>query len=204
MTGNLIKIPDLAYEDVVARLEETQSRMLENDDIPWAARSAGMLAAAATDLGNISLAEACHRTAIHAYNLDYAAKAFGIGAEHDPLVSPEALEEYLRLAVSLSSGHRTIHAHRKLHHLKREALTLGPLEFSLAIQGIAVVAETEARLATHSFTRREAHARRAKQLDSVYEVAGQGGGLPLQLIKHYESPRTVETWIQDINRANIL
>ncbi len=196
--------PDYIYEDVVARLEEAQTRMLNDEDLSWAAHAAAMLAVAAADRGWIPLAVIGHRTAIHAYNLECSTEALRKDADIEPAVSSKALGEYIRLAETLSKGPRSLYAHRNLHSLKRETLLLGPLGNDIAVHSIAVVAEIEARLATHSLTRRGGHYNQSRQLGSICMIAGQAGGLPLQLVEEYGKPRIVRDWITDIENANIV
>ncbi|MDB5171164.1 MAG: hypothetical protein JWO35_858 [Candidatus Saccharibacteria bacterium] len=193
------------YEEGLSKFEAAQSLVLSREDLPEAARMAGSFALIASEVGNTSLAESAHRTAIHAYALDHDATVFEQEDELAACVAPVVLNEYARLAETLAASSRTFASHRRLSRLRREVLSLGPVDAQSAVTGMFAAQAVERGLATHSYINARRHIAKADRLNYLCQAATTQNGLGLLAITGGNvRSRTIAKWIKDTHTSALL
>lgn len=203
MTNSLAGHSYEHYEEAFTIFEEAQSLLLSGDDIEGAARTAASFALIAREVGNVSMAEAGHRTAIHAYRLIDETEALKLEPGLVLPVNKMILAEYARLAETMGTGHRGVTSHRRLSGLRREILGLGPVAAEDVSNGIWALHETENGLATLAVFGRQRHHRKARRLYGIGGATAMYEGLGLKILVEGDiSPRSMREWIKTINKPS--
>lgn len=205
MTDILAGYTQEQYEKALTIFERAQTIALNAGNIAEGARLASAFANVAHGMGNLSLAESCHRHAIYTYQLEDETERLSRAPEEIVPVRKEIFGQYALLGTLFGSRPRGLKTESKLRTLKHEILDAGPVAREDVVTGLWALHVTYDSLGKVGLGYRGVNVRRAKHFATLCELAAYMDGLGIRaLIRDDDpTPRPMRTWLDAINKSGI-
>lgn len=192
------------YEEALSVFEQAQTIALNTGNIAEGARLANAFANTAHAMGNLAMAERCHRDAIYNYQLEDETERLSRPQEEIVPVRREILGQYALLGAVFGNRSRGLKTEFKLRNLKHEILDTGPVAREDVVAGLWALHVTYDSLGKVGLGYRGINVRRAKHFATLCELASYMDGLGIRALligNDDPTPRPMKTWLAAIRAA---
>lgn len=203
MTDILAGYTHEQYEEALTVFERAQTIALNAGNIAEGARLANAFANVAHGMGNLAMAERCHRDAIYNYQLEDETERLSRPPEDIVPVRKEIFGQYALLGAVFGSQSRGLKTELKLRGLKREILDTGPVAREDVVAGLWALHVTCDSLGNVGLGYRGINVRRAKHFATLCELAAYMDGLGIRALLIHDkdpTPRPMKTWLAAIQK----